>query len=282
MSSLPDRQDEPSGPIAREYGTAVARDGTRIYFERCGSGPAIVLIHGLGGNHAVWFRQVPYFARTHTVVTLSQRGFAPSGGDLASYDVDVVVEDLDAVMTAARVEKAVVVGQSMGGWTALGLAMRSPERVTALVLADTLGGISDDDITAQMQAIGAGIAAERGKEDAVGAHPALSGGFSAQHRDLAYLYQTLTTFGSPPPAWMARQLGRARVAGPSLADFRIPTLFVVGTEDRLFPRALIRKGADYIAGSEFAEISGAGHSPYFEEPDAWNEAVHRFVARHAA
>ncbi len=265
--------------IARQTASAVASDGVRIYYESCGSGPAIVLVHGLGGNHAVWFHQVAHFARSHTMITLSQRGFAPSGGDQHRYDVALVVRDLEAVMDAASVTKAVVVGQSMGGWTALEMARRAPERVSALVLADTLGGISDDAIAAHMRDVSAAVAGLRGAPPPLGVHPALSKGFSDRHPELGYLYQTLATFGSPPPDWMARQLGAARVAGDSLKDMHVPTLFVVGTEDRLFPPAIVRKASAYIAGSEVAEIADAGHSPYFENPDAWNAAVSQFLER---
>src|SRR5689334_6237926 len=86
----------PARPIVRRTGYATASDGARIYYEHCGAGPAIVFVHGLGGNHAVWFQQVAHFAKDHTVVSVSQRGFAPSGGDQKHYDVHLLVEDLRA------------------------------------------------------------------------------------------------------------------------------------------------------------------------------------------
>lgn len=272
--------DSPApAPIPRRTGHATARDGAPIYYEVCGSGPALVFVHGLGGNHAVWFQQVAHFARTHTVVTMSQRGFAPSGGDQKHYDVARLVQDLEAVMDAASVQRAVVIGQSMGGWTALGLAMRSPERVEALVLADTLGGIDDEAIAAEMRNIGASAARLQSAPPPFGVHPALSAGFSAREPGLAYLYQTLTTFGAPAPGSIVKQLAATRVPGASLKDFRVPTLFIVGSEDRLFPPALVHQSSAYIAGAEVVEIAGAGHSPYFERPDAWNETLERFLAR---
>jgi len=278
-SATPPAEAAARAPIARKTGHATASDGAPIYYEVCGSGPALVLVHGLGGNHAVWFQQVAHFAATHTVVTMSQRGFAPSGGDQKHYDVPLLVRDLEAVMDAASVRRAVVIGQSMGGWTALGLAMRSPERVEALVLADTLGGIDDEVIAAGMRRIGANAARLQNTPPPFGVHPALSAGFSAREPDLAYLYQTLTTFGAPAPGSIVKQLMATRVPGAALKDLRVPTLFLVGSEDQLFPPALVRQSSAYIAGAEVSEIAGAGHSPYFERPDAWNEALERFLAR---
>ncbi len=279
MHEQGDKTAARSSPISRRTGFVTASDGVRIYYEVCGSGPAIVLVHGLGGNHAVWFHQVAYFARDHTVVTVSQRGFAPSGGDPARYEVDLVRSDLQNVMDAADVAKAVVVGQSMGGWTALAIALDAPERVQALVLADTLAGIDDPEISAARRQIAASAAGAASGPPPLGVHPALSAGFSAEHPELGYLYQTLTTFGAPAPEQIVRQLFAARVTPEQLAALRVPTLLIVGTEDRLFPPALIRKAAAHIRGAEVREIARAGHSPYFEQPGEWNRVVDEFASR---
>ncbi|MFN2376960.1 MAG: alpha/beta fold hydrolase [Candidatus Binatia bacterium] len=263
--------------IARRTGHATAKDGTRLYFEACGAGPAMVFVHGLGGNHAVWFQQVAHFAAHHTVVTVSQRGFAPSGGEGARYQVETLVDDLETVMDAAGVAKAVVIGQSMGGWTALGLALQSPGRVTALVLADTLGGISDDEIAVHLRAMTEQASRLRAAPPPLGVHPALSAEFSRQHPDLGYLYQTLTTFGAPPADVIARQLADARVSPDRLRNLTTPTMFVVGADDRIFPPAIVKKAAAHVPGAQVTVIEGTGHSPYFESPKAWNFEVGRFL-----
>jgi len=268
-----------ASPILRRSGYVEASDGARIYYEACGSGPAIVLVHGLGGNHAVWFQQVAHFAVDHTVVTVSQRGFAPSGGDPTRYDVDLLVRDLAAVMDAASVKRAVVVGQSMGGWTALQFALQRPDRVEALVLADTIGGIHDDEIAAGLRTVAASAANLRNQPPPLGVHPALGASFSKRRPDLAYLYQTLTTFGSPAPDSIVNQLFSSRVGADRLGKLDVPTLFVVGDEDKLFPPPMIRKAASYIADAEVKVIADSGHSPYFEQPTAWNAELAEFLKR---
>lgn len=282
-SAVPPR-GEASAPAAalpaipRRSGWVTADDGTRLYREVCGQGPAIVFVHGLGGNHAVWFQQVAHFARDHTVITLSQRGFAPSDGDRSRYDVDRLVRDLEQVMDEAGASKAVVVGQSMGGWTALGLALSAPERVEALVLADTFGGVSDDAIDGYLAKMTAAAAKLGSAPPPLGVHPALSPAFSAARPDLAYLYQTLATFGSPRPDVIAGQLATSRAPAAKVAALDVPTLFLVGEEDRLFPPALIDRAASRIRGAAVVRIDGAGHSPYFEQPAEWNAALERFLA----
>ena len=271
--------NESAAGVARRTGFATADDGTRIYYEASGSGPAIVLVHGLGGNHAVWFQQVASLARRYTVVTLSQRGFAPSGGDHTAYPVDRYVRDLVAVMDAAGVARAVIVGQSMGGWTALGAALHAPERVSALVLADTTGGISDKQIAAHLRKVTAQAEKLRATPPPLGVHPALAPAFSRDHPDLGYLYQTLSTFGSPPPDVIANHLARSTVSYREVKNVRVPTLFVVGTEDRLFPPDLVRHAASGIRKVEVSELGGSGHSAYFENPGLWNAVVRGFIDR---
>lgn len=265
-------------PLPRRVGRAKAADGTLLYWEAVGSGPAIVFVHGLGGNHAVWFQQVAHFARTHTVLTYSQRGFAPSGGDPTRFEVDRLVRDLQAVMDDAGVGSAVVVGQSMGGWTALGLALQAPKRVDALVLADTFAGIPDPALDEQLARMTQAATQLKAAPLPFAVHPALSAEFSARRPDLAYLYQTLSTFGSPAPGVIAGQLAASRAPAAAVDALRVPTLFVVGSEDRLFPAALIEKAAAHVHGSKVVRIDGAGHSPYFEKPAAWDEAVDAFLA----
>lgn len=266
--------------IARTAGFATARDGTRLYYEKIGSGPALVLIHGLGGNHAAWFHQVPVFAEHFTVITVSQRGFAPSTGRQDRYDVGVLVADLLAVMDACGVEKASVVGQSMGGWTALGLGLRAPERVRSLVLADTVAGISDAEIIAHHTTMLANARKLGATPPALARHPALSPEFCAANPAQAYLYQTLASFGGPTPASIAGQLSTTRFDNAQLARLKVPTLFVVGQSDTIFPAPLIRRAATHIPGARVVEIADSGHSPYFEQPERWNDAVGDFLAAH--
>jgi pimeloyl-ACP methyl ester carboxylesterase len=264
--------------ISRTTGFATARDGTRIYYEKNGSGPALVFVHGLGRNHAVWFYQVPAFAAHFTVITFSQRGFAPSTGRQDHFDGSVLVDDLLTVMDACGTPQASIVGQSMGGWVALGLALRAPERVRSLVLADTLAGISDTQIETQRQAVApARTASQAGA--LLGQHPGLSPEFSAADPAHAYLYQMLSSFGAPDPGTISGQLAAARFDNQQLARMKTPTLFVVGSGDVRSPPAIVRQASTHIPGSQVVEIAAAGHSPYFEQPKNWNQAVATFLGR---
>lgn len=268
--------DLPPQP-ARETGFVTMNDGARLYYERAGVGPTILFLHGLAGNHAAWFQQVPYFARDHRVITIAQRGFAPSSENRGEYDNGRLVADAIAVLERLGEKNVSVVGQSMGGWTALGLALERPDLVHAVVLSATVGGIFDDEIERHYERVTARARELASKPPALGAHPALGRQFTREHPDDAYLYQLLTSFGSPSPGKVAEGLGHTRFDDAALARLRAPVLFVVGEDDEIFPPAIIRRAAARVRGSHVVTIRGAGHSPYFERPDAWNDVVADFL-----
>jgi len=157
-------------------------DGERVYWESVGAGdPPLVLCHGAGGNHAVWYQQVPVFGRHRRVITWDHRGFGRSSARGGPTSPAAAVRDLRAVLAAAGVSGPIdLVGQSMGGWTALGFALAEPARVRRLVLADTPGGIMTPELGAALRGLGRGPLAPDG---VLGRHPAL--GASLVHRDPA-------------------------------------------------------------------------------------------------
>src|SRR5215813_1153502 len=125
------------------------KDGFRLYYENSGgNAPAIVFLHGAGGNHLSWWQQVPVFAEEYRCIAVDQRGFGqspdvPGGPGAAALGTDVL-----ALLDHLRIPRAAIVAQSMGGWAAVGAATRAPERFWAIVLANTLGNLTNPEIAA--------------------------------------------------------------------------------------------------------------------------------------
>jgi 3-oxoadipate enol-lactonase len=252
-------------------------DGTKIWYEVAGEGEPLVLIHGLGGNHAVWYRQFPELAREFRVITFSQRGFAPSTGAGEKADPTMLAADLAALLDLLEIERAAIVGQSMGGWTALSFALRFPHRTTAIVLADTTGGIFDDFIERHYQAV-----LEKARElstqpPILASHPALDPQFCRKNPEEAWLYQSLASFGAPRPGAIAENLGRNAIDHSRLHGNKVPVFFIVGERDRIFPPQIIQRAAGYIDDSRVEVIANAGHSPYFETPEVWRQVMTEFL-----
>lgn len=90
--------------------------GDRLYYEVSGSGPAIIFVHGLSGNHLSWWQQVPHFRAAHTCVTYSQRGWPPSTG---SPQIAALPDDLARLIDRLELDEVTLVAQSMGGFACL-------------------------------------------------------------------------------------------------------------------------------------------------------------------
>ena len=126
-------------------------NGIELYYEVHGQGPALVFAHGGGGSHLSWWQQVPAFSDSFSVITFDHRSFGLSRDVPDGPGPEAFVQDLVALLDHLEVEKAVLAGQSMGGWTVGCFAAAHPQRTNGLILCDTLGGIETDQ-TAQAQA----------------------------------------------------------------------------------------------------------------------------------
>jgi pimeloyl-ACP methyl ester carboxylesterase len=253
------------------------RDGERIYYERIGEGPPLVLTHGAGGNHAVWFEQVPHFAKTRSVVLWDQRGFGRTTARGGANTPQRAAADLAALLDHLGIARADLVGQSMGGWAVLGLALEQPSRARSLVLADTPGGIDTPELRASWANVGkgSGFATQE-----LGRHPAVAPDFFDREPARATLYQQLGGFGEPKLADVLPGLVATRHDAVGLAKLACPVLLIVGAVDSLFQPEVIHASAKQLppqCRARVTTIPRAGHSPYFEEPAAWNRAVDDFL-----
>ncbi|PYJ75489.1 MAG: hypothetical protein DME69_14950 [Verrucomicrobia bacterium] len=113
--------------------------GAKIHYVEAGSGAPLILIHGLADNVAVWDSVIPSLAAKFRVIAFDQIGFGHSDKPLLNYRVSTFVDFLDGLMTELKIERASLVGNSLGGWVAAAFALTHPERVERLVLSDAAG-----------------------------------------------------------------------------------------------------------------------------------------------
>ena len=238
-----------------------------LYYEVHGDGPAIVFIHGSGGNHLSWWQQVPTLAREFRCVTFDLRGYGFSRRTVADEGQGSSVTDVLALLDDLGVERSHLVGQSLGGRTCLGLALAHPERVGRMVLASTLAGISDDRIESAI--------ASRGPPPDDLFERALAPKFRQRKTDLTFLYreiEAINRFGNSPPPMPA--------GGPHAADLaalKVATLFIGGAEDPVVRPEIIALAASLLPGARHEIVADAGHSAYFEQPDLFNRLVRDFL-----
>jgi len=261
----------------------VERPDCRIYYERVGEGPALVFAHGLGGNHLSWWQQVPFFSDRYTCVTYSHRGFAPSTAPGDGSRPEAFGDDLAALVAQLGLRDVVVIGQSMGGWSALDYAFTKPEALRALVLSATSGPIDPASLTGE----GAAAFAEwRARSEvalaegqAQGEHPAAGARMAAEQPHLHYLYRAMDELSTLDKVRMRERLFASRTRPVTdLAGVAVPTLWVTGAEDIVFPSPVAPYLAKAMPHAECLEVPKVGHSGYFEDAAVFNAGVNEFLA----
>ncbi|MEO3429628.1 alpha/beta fold hydrolase [Pelagibius sp. CAU 1746] len=247
----------------------VENEGASLYYETHGEGPAVVFAHGRGGNCASWWQQVPHFAKHFKVIVFDHRGFGRSRCDGAHFEAAYFSRDIAAILDAEGIDKAALVCQSMGGWGGLKLAVTQPERVAALVLASTPGGLDTPKATAAIEHI------------ASGAIPPGTGqigkSFVAANPEGAYLARQISGLNSNFPRSFNRLTSAKAVSLRELQGYALPTLAITSTEDVLFPPEVMEEVAATIPGARLEVIPGVGHSTYFEAPETFNALVFGFL-----
>ncbi len=256
----------------------VQRSDASIYYETTGQGTPIAFAHGAGGNRMSWWQQVPHFEANHRVVRFDHRGFGRSRCEPDAFHPKHFADDLLSILDAEGIDSAALVCQSMGGWTGMRAALEHPERVECLVLCGTPGGV----LTPEVAEAAAGLGNRIGAEGVQG-NAALAPDFPKREPELAFLYDAINGLNdSLEPRLLARMFDEeGRIGAERLAGITIPTLFIAGEHDQLFPVAALRSVAELIGGAEFVEIAVCGHSTYFEDPAAFNRIVSEFVRQHS-
>lgn len=252
--------------------------------------PPIVLVHGFTGTKEDFGDHVDWLAGSRRTVTFDHRGHGASER-APSYSLDALVGDLAGVVDGLDLDRFVLLGHSMGGFVAQMYALAHPGRLAGLVLMGTgAGPLRIDESSFQMAVAARRIAVESGMEvllelqKQIGAEAdAAELGSAAEDRlrrdrpgysefcDAKFL-------ATDPVAYdglLGDILGQADRTD-ALAALDVPTLVLVGADDRAFRRAA-RRLADAIPGAHHFEIPGAGHSPQFETPDEWRAHLAAFL-----
>ena len=247
-----------------------AVNGTELYYEVHGEGEPVLFLHGVGGNHAIWWQQVPYFAQRYQVITLDQRGFGrskeiPEGPHRKDY-----MDDVLGLLDHLGIQKTYLVAQSMGGTATIAMVARHPERVKAAVMSDTVGNMNDPGIEA-MQAENRGPAEKLSQPDR-----ALSKGFQQREPVLTELFLQINSFNKAN-RHNVRSEGYKGPTPEEVAKSGVPVMFIIGQEDVVATPNTLRRAHKLCTGSKAVEVPGAGHSVYWERPDLYNFLVDEFL-----
>ncbi|WP_163512442.1 alpha/beta fold hydrolase [Fodinicola acaciae] len=263
-------------------------DGVRLHVEQTGSGEPILFIHEFAGDHRSWEPQVRHFSGSYRCVTYAARGYPPSDvpADPAAYSQERAVADAVAVLDALDITETHVVGLSMGGFAALHLVLRHPDRVRGAVVAGAGYGAHPDRqgaFRAECEATAAAFEAEGATEVAkrYALGPARVQFQNKNPRGWAEFAAQLAEHSSAGSALTMRGVQSARPSlyalQAQLAAIETPVLVLVGDEDEGCLEAdLMLKRTIPTAGLQI--LPRTGHTANLEEPELFNAAVDRFLA----
>lgn len=247
--------------------------------EDTGSGAhAVLLAHPFPFDRRIWRRQIDELSgRGARVIAPDLRGFGASADLPKAGSIDEHADDLARLLDRLGIERAIVVGMSMGGYVALALARRHPTRLSGLLLADTKAG--PDSPAAKT---GRDVAAERARREGVAAlFDSLASKLVSPSaaRVLVEELRALAAAQSASGVVAALEAMRDRPdSTPSLGAIRAPTRVVVGAHDTLTPRSEAEVLARGIPGASLVEIASAGHLAHVERPEPFLEVLLGLVA----
>jgi 3-oxoadipate enol-lactonase len=255
-------------------------DDIELAYTDEGSGTPLVLVHGFPLNRTMWNSQVSALSQDNRVIAIDLRGHGESEAPPGPYLMDVLAYDVRRLLDHLSIEQAVIAGFSMAGYATFAFYRLYPDRVKALILADTRPQPDSPeakqgrmDMANLARTEGAGVIADR-------LVPRLLTEASVNNRkDLVDQVRGMIT--STPVKGIAGDLmGMAERldSQPTLDSISCPTLVIVGEQDPLTPPADSQLMAQKIKGARLETIPNAAHLSNMEQPDRFNDAVKSFMA----
>lgn len=267
---------------------ARATDGIRLYWEEAGTGEAIIFVHEFGGNYQSWEPQIRFFSRRYRCVTFAARGYPPSDvpEDVDSYSQKQAVDDLLAVMNALSLDKAHLVGLSMGGFAVLHFGLEHGARARSICAAGVGYGVEREN-EAYFRQVSLQVAEQFEKQGSQEFAKTYSLGASRvqfQNKDPRGWAQFRDILAKLSAKGAAATMRGVQVRRPNLLDLKerfarmtTPTLICCGDEDDHTLRTGIYL-KQTIPASGLLVVPKTGHTINLEEPDFFNRALGEFLA----
>jgi 2-hydroxy-6-oxonona-2,4-dienedioate hydrolase len=266
---------ESTGKQRDKYATV---SGAKIHYIEAGTGPTVVLLHGLGASTVNFVFSIDPLAQSFHVIALDQIGFGESDKPRINYRITTYVEFLDGFLKELKIERASLVGKSLGGWVAAAYALEHPQRVEGLVLVDAAGFAPPADFDMKQ----------------------LSGLNPTTHDDMRKLLERAfynkrlfasdllideslkqrakAGDGRTIQALIESISRREDMLDGRLGGIRHRTLIIWGREDEVLPLADGVRFRDEIPGAQLIVFDQCGHVPPIEKSSEFNAAVLKFLS----
>jgi 2-hydroxy-6-oxonona-2,4-dienedioate hydrolase len=252
--------------------------GAKMHYIEAGSGPTLVLVHGLADDTAVWQETIAPLAKTHRVIVPDLIGWGKSDKPLLSYRIATFSDFLDRFLQQLKVEKAAVVGNSMGGWVVADFVLRYPARVEKLVIVCGVGFASSE------QQMGAPLEVLK-----MSSRDEIRRFLAPAFADKKFVSEEMVDFlieqrvrngdGYTISKFIESMKRKEDVVDGKLGKIKVPTLVVWGRQDLLTPLAIGQRFQREIPGAKLQIIENCGHMPQQECPAKFVDTVTPFLAK---
>lgn len=258
--------------------------GVKIYYDSYGEGVPIVFLHPWTTNGGIWYFQAFRFARTNRVVVIDHRGHGRSDKPRSGYSIQEHASDVIAVLDAAGVKKAILVGNSIGGMIAMQVNLDHPGRVLGNLILSSGTGLGEGmpkeaadafrtNYEATFGALLEGAVSAKSKRERPEIVDVMKAHYLVESNFPRYVFDS--SFADPNGVFNWNIKDR-------LKTIKAPTLVIAGEEDQATPVAANQMLADNIPGAAIRIVKDVGHFYQLERPMEFNEALREFVAKASA
>jgi len=264
-----------TAPPAEKWATVF---GAKIRYMEAGNGPVVILLHGLGGDSSNWASNIGPLSQSYRVLAPDQVGFGKSDKPMINYRVSTLVDFLDGFYKKVGIQKASLVGNSLGGFAAAAFTLAHPEKVEKLVLVDAAGfSVGAGDLSPRLVAALNPSTREQVK-DIISLIFFNKEMFVNDATIDAFLERRVTAGDGYTIQRFIDSIGRGEDAlDDKLGAIKQPTLIIWGKQDGLTPLALGERFKKEISGSALVIIDKCGHVPQFEKAAEFNSALMKFL-----
>ena len=256
-----------------------AINGVRLHWRETGAGDAVIFIHGFPFRSTMWGPQLEAVPEGWRFIAPDLRGFGESERGDAPLSMDAFADDIVALMDHLAIDQAVIVGLSMGGYIALSLAARYPDRMRALILVSTRASADSDEARAGRKKLAAQVRKDGAKPVVDSMLPKLMAGASRIKRPQVPTFVANMMQTTAPETLAAALEGMAARSDHRdiLSKIDVSTMVVYGDQDEIIPREEMEFLARMVRGAKYEIVTNVGHLPNLEAPDVFNKLLFNFL-----
>jgi pimeloyl-ACP methyl ester carboxylesterase len=254
--------------------------GVKIFFDTYGQGTPIVFLHPWTTNGYIWYFQIFPFARTNQVIAIDHRGHGRSDKPTSGYSIENHASDVAAVLDTLKIDKAILVGNSIGGMIAMQFTLDHPDRVIGDFILSSGTGLGEgmpkevsaafkSNYEATFGALLDGTVSAKTRRDRPEVIEVMKSHFLAQSNFPRHVFDS--SFADPKGVFNWNIKNR-------LSSIKVPTVVYAGEEDQATPVAANQFLADNIPGAKLHVIKDVGHFFQLEKPLEFNAALKEFVS----